>query len=255
MDIPSHIVMFPWFAMGHLTPYLHFSNNLASRGYKISFFITKTTQTKLQHLNLHPHLITFFPITVPPVDGLPHGAEITSDVPFSLFPLIATAMGHTEKDIELLLMNLKPHIVFFDFQHWLSNLARKLGIKCMQYFIVNPLSIAYFWNGPRKSQGGELTDVDLMKPPEGFPDSSIKLRAHEVRFLAATRKLEFGRGCSFVRSLGQRASLSEPPNSTLEEKWIAWLSGFNHGSVVFSAFGSEAPYHKISFKSCCLVLN
>ncbi|XP_014522032.1 anthocyanidin 3-O-glucoside 2''-O-glucosyltransferase [Vigna radiata var. radiata] len=289
MDIPSHIVMFPWFAMGHLTPYLHFSNKLASRGYKISFFIPKKTQTKLQHLNLHRHLITFFPITVPPVHGLPHGAETTSDVPFSLFPLIATAMDHTEKDIELLLMNLKPQIVFFDFQHWLPTLARKWGIKCMQYFIVNPLSVAYFWNGPRKSQGGELTDVDLMKPPEGFPDSSIKLHAHEVRFLAATRKLEFGRdvllydrwgkGTSLADAIGFKGCreidgpyaeyletvygkpvllsgplLPEPPNSTLEEKWVAWLSGFNHGSVVFCAFGSESPLPENQFQELLLGL-
>jgi hypothetical protein len=101
MDVssPLHIAMFPWFAMGHITPYLHLSNKLAIRGHKISFFIPKNTLNKVQHLNLHPNLITFVPITVPHVDGLPHNAETTSDVPFSLVPLIATAMDQTEKDI------------------------------------------------------------------------------------------------------------------------------------------------------------
>ncbi|MCH90714.1 anthocyanidin 3-O-glucosyltransferase, partial [Trifolium medium] len=65
---PLHIAMFPWFAMGHFTPYLHFSNKLAIR--------------------------------VPHVDGLPHDAETSSDVPFSLLPLIATAMDQTEKQVE-----------------------------------------------------------------------------------------------------------------------------------------------------------
>ncbi|XP_029124948.1 UDP-glycosyltransferase 79B30 isoform X2 [Cajanus cajan] len=210
MDAPSlHIAIFPWFAMGHLTPNLHLSNKLAKRGHRISFFIPKTTQTKLQHLNHHPHLITFFPITVPRVDGLPHDAETTSDLPFSLFPLLATAMDRTEKEIEHLLRKLKPQIVFFDFQHWIPNLTRSLGIKCMHYFIANPLSIAYLWNGPRQTQGGELTEADLMKPPKGFPDSSIKLHAHEVRFLAATRKLEFGSGVLLYDRLGIGASLAD----------------------------------------------
>ncbi|GAU26621.1 hypothetical protein TSUD_102280 [Trifolium subterraneum] len=109
--LPMHIAMFPWFAMGHFIPYLHFSNKLAIRGHKISFFIPKNTLNKLQHLNLHPNLITFFPINVPHVDGLPHDAETSSDVPFSLVPLIATAMDQTEKQIELLLKELKPDIL------------------------------------------------------------------------------------------------------------------------------------------------
>ncbi|KAG5131294.1 hypothetical protein JHK84_037691 [Glycine max] len=130
MDASSlHIAMFPWFAMGHLTPYLHLSNKLAKRGHRISFFIPKRTPHKLEQFNLFPHLITFFPINVPHVEGLPHGAETTSDVSFSLAPLIMTAMDRTEKDIELLLIELMPQIVFFDFTYWLPNLTRRLGIK------------------------------------------------------------------------------------------------------------------------------
>ncbi|KAJ1375570.1 UDP-glucuronosyl/UDP-glucosyltransferase [Sesbania bispinosa] len=270
---PLHIVCFQWFAMGHLTPFLHLSNKLAKRGHRISFFVPKKTQTKLQHLNLHPHLITFVPITVPLVDGLPHYAETTSDVPFSLFPLIATAMDRTEKEIELLLRDLKPQIVFFDFQYWLPNLTRNLGIKSVQYFIVNPLTLAYFGNGARQSQGRELTEADLMQPPPGFPDSCIKLHAYELRFLVATRKLEFGSGVllydrldigtRFADAIGFKGCteidgpyaeylqivygkpvllsgplLPEQPKSTLEEKWVAWLGGFKAGSVIFCAYGT-----------------
>nr|KYP45059.1 Anthocyanidin 3-O-glucosyltransferase [Cajanus cajan] len=144
MDSPSlHIAMFPWFAMGHLTPYLHLSNKLAKRGHRVSFFIPKRTQAKLEQFNLYPHLITFYPINVPHVDGLPHGAETTSDVSFPLVPLIMTAMDRTENDIELLLLHLKPQIVFFDFTYWLPNMTRRLGIKSFQYHIVSPATISY----------------------------------------------------------------------------------------------------------------
>ncbi|XP_057450499.1 cyanidin 3-O-galactoside 2''-O-xylosyltransferase FGGT1-like [Lotus japonicus] len=290
MDAPSlHIAMFPWFAMGHLTPCLHLSNKLAKRGHKISFFIPKRTQTKLQHLNLHPHLITFIPITVPHVDGLPHDAETTSDVPFSLFPLIAAAMDRTQNHIETLLRELVPQIVFFDFQHWLPTLTQKLGIKSIQNWIANPLSIAYFWNGPRQSQGKELTELDLKKPPPGFPDLSIKLHSHELRFLAATRKIEFGsgvllydrlnigtsssdalgfKGCSeidgvyaeYLESVYNKPVLlfgpllPEQSTSTLDEKWVSWLGGFNSGSLIFCAYGSEGPLQKNQFQELLLGL-
>ncbi|KAK2369822.1 cyanidin 3-O-galactoside 2''-O-xylosyltransferase FGGT1 [Trifolium repens] len=291
MDAPSplHIAMFPWFAMGHITPYLHLSNKLAIRGHKISFFIPKNTLNKLHHLNLHPNLITFVPITVPHVNGLPHDAETTSDVPFSLFSLIATAMDQTEKQIEVLLRELKPDIVFFDFQYWLPNLTQKLGIKSLQYSIASPFSIAYFSNGPRKSQGKGLTVDDLKKPPSGFPDSYIKLHQHELQFLSSTRKFVFGsgeflydrwhigtssadaigyKGCReidgpYVEYLGSVYGkpsllsgplLPETPETSLDEKWVSWFKGFNHGSVVFCAYGSEGPLEKNQFEELLLGL-
>nr|AMQ26122.1 UDP-glycosyltransferase 9 [Pueraria montana var. lobata]WMX26787.1 UGT79B102 [Pueraria montana var. lobata] len=266
---PLHIAMYPWFAMGHLTPFLHLANKLAKRGHKISFFIPKRTQAKLENLNLHLSLITFVPINVPHVDGLPCDAETTSDVPSSLFPLIATAMDLTQKDIELLLLDLKPHIVFFDFAtYWLPNLARRIGIKSLQYWIISPATIAYMASPARQRED------DMRKPPSGFPDCSIKLHAHEVRFLAATRKLEFGNGVLFYDRISIGADLSdaigfkgcreiegpyvkyletqfgkpvllsgplvpEPSNSTLEPKWGEWLGRFKTGSVIYCAFGSE----------------
>ncbi|KAG2371818.1 hypothetical protein LR48_Vigan05g143200 [Vigna angularis] len=286
---PLHIAIFPWFAMGHLTPNLHLSNKLAERGHRISFIVPQRTQTKLHHLNLHPHLITFVPIKIPHVHGLPHHAETTSDVPFSLAPLIATAMDRTQNDIQLLLRNLNPHIVFFDFQHWLPSLTRSLGIKSVMYLIVHPLSAAYLGDGPRRSQGRELSELDLMEPPPGFPDSCIKFQPHELRFLVAVRKLEFGSGvllydrldnsfCSadaigfkgcreidgpyaeYLETVyGKPVLLSgpllpEPPNTTLDETWVAWLGQFNPGSVVFCTYGSESALAQNQFQELLLGL-
>ncbi|KAK2350967.1 cyanidin 3-O-galactoside 2''-O-xylosyltransferase FGGT1 [Trifolium repens] len=265
MDAPSplHIAMFPWFAMGHLTPYLHFSNKLAIRGHKISFFIPKNTLNKLQHLNLHPNLITFVPINVPHVNGLPHDAQTTSDVPFSLVPLIATAMDQTEKDIEPLLKKIKPQIVFFDFQYWLPSLTKNLGIKSLQYIILSPISTAYLGSLQKLSQGRDLTEVDLVKPPSGFPDSRIKFHSHELRFLVSIRKIVFGsgvflfdrfhigttsadavgfKGCNEIDEpyadyietvfakpvLLSGPLLPEPPKTTLDGKWDSWLKGFKN---------------------------
>jgi len=273
MDASSlHIAMFPWFAMGHLTPYLHLSNKLAKRGHKISFFVPRITQSKLEQFNLFPDLITFFPINVPHVEGLPHGAETTSDVSFSLAPLIMTAMDRTEREIELLLSELKPQIVFFDFTYWLPNLIRRLGIKSLQYLIIGPATVSYVRSPSRMRQN--MTQSELMQPPPGYPVSYIKLHAHEAKFLASKRNWEFGSGVLFydriysgltlsdaigfkgcreiegpyvdylAEQFGKSVVLSgpiipEPPNTVLEEKWSEWLGGFSDGSVVFCALGSE----------------
>ncbi|KAI8551522.1 hypothetical protein RHMOL_Rhmol06G0193400 [Rhododendron molle] len=91
-----HIAMYPWFALGHLTPFLHLSNKLAKKGHKISFLIPTKTQKKLQPFNLHPELITFVPIAVPPVPGLPPGVETTADVGMASHTLLMEAMDRTE---------------------------------------------------------------------------------------------------------------------------------------------------------------
>ena len=63
-----HVATFPWFAFGHITPYLHLSNNLAQRGDRVSFLLPKGAQAKVEHLNLYPNLIHFYPLLVPCVD-------------------------------------------------------------------------------------------------------------------------------------------------------------------------------------------
>ena len=177
---PIHIAMYPWFAIGHITPYLHLANKLSERGCKISFFIPRRTQSKLEHLNHHPDLITFVTINIPHIDGLPHEAETTADISDHLFPLLMTSMDHTEKDIDLLLRELKPNFVFFDFAYWLPNLAKPLGIKCVRYSVSSLTTAAYTSSEERQSPDKDINGADLMEPPTDFPDSSIKLHAHEA---------------------------------------------------------------------------
>ncbi|KAK2350974.1 cyanidin 3-O-galactoside 2''-O-xylosyltransferase FGGT1 [Trifolium repens] len=291
MDSPSslHIAMFPWFAMGHLTPYLHLSNKLAKRGHKISFFIPKKTQIKLEQFNLYPNLITFYPLNVPQIQGLPIGAETTSDVSLSLGPLIMTAMDQTQPQIELLLTQLNPKIVFFDFTFWLPKIAQNLGIKSFQYFIVSPATISYTTIPSRMYKGTNLTEFDLIKPPIGYPNSSFNLYSHEAKFLALKRNFEFGSGVLFYDRLfdglnlcdaigfkgcreiegpyvdyieeqfGKPVLLSGPvlpekPKSVLDEKWGSWLDGFKDSSIVYCALGSEWKLSQVQFHELLLGL-
>ncbi|XAR49574.1 Anthocyanidin 3-O-glucoside 2''-O-glucosyltransferase [Bertholletia excelsa] len=290
MAAPSfHIAMYPWFAMGHLTPFLHLSNKLAKKGHRISFLIPTNTRPKLEHFNLHPDLINFVTIAVPHVEGLPPGAETTADAPFPLQPLLVTAMDRTESHIECLLHDLRVEAVFFDFTHWMPRVAQRLGIKCIHYCIVNSGTIGYTTSPEWQRLGREETPEDLMHPPPGYPYSSVKLHTHEARSIAAIWVAEFGSGMRFCDRLlisfsqcdaiafrtcreiegplcdyleTQMAKpvlllgpvLPEPPTSPLEEKWANWLSKFNPGSIIYCAFGSECILRKDQFQELVLGL-
>ncbi|KAB2026609.1 hypothetical protein ES319_D06G231900v1 [Gossypium barbadense] len=288
-DRSFHIAMYPWFALGHITPYVHMANKLAERGHKISFFLPAKTQHKVEAFNLHPHLITFIPIMVPHVDGLPLGAETTNDVPFPLHPLIMTAMDLTEPDIEAYLRQLKPHFAFYDFTCWLPALTRRLGIKSVVYCIISSATIGYLLCPARKTLEKGMTGSDLLEPPQGFPSSSIKLRAHEAQALAAVTTMDYGSGLSFAER--QLMSLSDcdvigfktcreiegpygeyigsqfgkpvifagpvvpnPPKIALEKQWEKLLSKFQPKTVIFCAFGSECVLKKDRFQELVLGL-
>jgi len=286
-----HLAMYPWFAIGHLTPFLYLSNKLAQKGHRISFFIPTNTQPKLEPLNLYPDHITFVPIAVPHVDGLPSDAENTSDVPSTLYPHLMTAMDRAESLIELLLRDLKPDIVFFDFAFWIPKLTRNLGIKSIHYCVTSTAAVGYI-RSPSRQRSGYHSEADLMQPPPGFPvPSSILLHVHEARHFAAVVNMKFGSDVPFLdrllKSSGQSDALGywacreiegsyidylvsqfekpvlisgpllvEPQASTLnlEEKWVQWLGSFKAGTVIYCALGSECKLTKDQFRELILGL-
>ncbi|KAJ9671556.1 hypothetical protein PVL29_025318 [Vitis rotundifolia] len=280
-----HIAMYPWFAFGHLTPYLHLSNELAERGHKITFILSKKAQSQLQHLNLHPTLITFHPLTIPHVDGLPPGAETASDVPFFMHHLLVTAMDRTTDQVEAALGALKPDFLLFDFPYWAPALASKLGIKSIYYSAVCAAALArHPVPGGKVSKDRPIAAV----PPPGYPSSTVVLRPHEA-WMEQLPYAPFGEGVNFYQRLttGMKCCdaisirtcheiegafcdylasqygkpvlltgpvLPKPLPTPSEDRWAQWLSGFKPGSVIFCAFGSQHFPEKDRFQELLLGL-
>lgn len=276
------IVMHPWFAMGHLTPFLHMANKLAARGHEVFFLLPTKTQEKLNQFNLHPQNIKFIPLVVPIIEGLPPGAETTSDIDLKSVSLLFHAMDLTQPIVESFLQEIKPHFVFFDYQHWLPSVTRSLGIKSIQFFIINPQVVAYFANDIVTAKAS-----NLLKASPGFPSSVINLKNYEARGLhllctsktkggitfldrlaiakaecdaitfKGSREME-GKYCNFVEKMFNKPVIlagpvvPEAPTSVLEEKWVNWLNGFRRGEVIYCAFGSECRLEMQLFQELVL---
>ncbi|KAF5176730.1 Udp-glycosyltransferase 79b30 [Thalictrum thalictroides] len=181
--------MFPWFAMGHITPYLKLSNKLAERGFRISFFIPAKTQIKFNHLNLHPHLIQFIPLTVPHVDGLPPGADSSADVRADKTHLIQQALDLTQDQVQIALEKFKPDIIFFDFAYWVPSVARPLGIKSIFFSVSGamtnvglvPSMLPIVEKGIEHSTYQELQELAKIIPETYQGSSSIKQPPYEIK--------------------------------------------------------------------------
>ncbi|CAO2819894.1 unnamed protein product [Amaranthus hypochondriacus] len=282
-----HVAFYPWFALGHLTSFLRLANKLAERGLQVSYFIPSKTQPKLSPHNHHPNHLTFIPITVPHVDGLPPGAETTNDVPGSAVPLIMTAMDLTQDIIEAHLAQLKPNFVFYDFTYWIPKLGQKLGFKSIHYFTA--FISRYGYLAPYKKEGYLPTAADLLRPPPGYP-SPIRMKPYEAKIMAGAGKTAFGLGgftlaerlavsfiecdafgvktckemegehCKFFEDVfGKPVLLAGPvvpklPSSKLDEHFDEWLNGFDESSVIFCALGSECSLEINQFHELLLGL-
>ncbi|XP_009339314.2 UDP-glycosyltransferase 79B6-like [Pyrus x bretschneideri] len=285
-----HLAMFPWLAMGHITPYVHLSNELAARGHRVTLLVPKKAILQLEHLNHHPNLITFSPVTVPHFDGLPEGTEIASEIPIHNIHFLAAAMDLTRDQIEHFLSANKPDFVLYDAAHWVPEIARKNGIKSVCYNVVCAAALAIALVPARQvPKDRPITAKELGVPPAGYPSTTVVLQGHEARSLTfitepfgdgirfydrtiicmkecdalsirTCRELE-GDMCDYMEDQYKRPVLLTGPvlglgsdNNTeqLEDRWAKWFAGFEAGSVVFCAFGSQWVLEKSQFQELVL---
>ncbi|KAI3990298.1 hypothetical protein MKX01_037637 [Papaver californicum] len=273
-----HAAMFPFLAMGHLTPFLHLSNKLAEKGNKISFICPPKTISKLESMNLYPNLITFVPLGLPHIDGLPHGAETFSDVSPSVAHLLVVAFFRSQNHVESILVDLRPEFIFFDHAHWVPSFAREVGIKSIAYITSGAASTAYNIVPSRDIQNDDHgTKLSLMDPPLDFPpNSSQKLHSHEVEdaipfwadkkedsggltshqlvvnsliecdliCIRTCREIE-GSYCDYLEIQYKKTNFTN--STSLEERWANWLGSFKAGSVIYCAFGSQIISSKNQF--------
>ncbi|KAJ0101328.1 hypothetical protein Patl1_04751 [Pistacia atlantica] len=187
------------------------------------------------------------------------GAETASDVPFSLYQLLASALDKTEYQVETILTNLKPDIVFFDFGRWIPSITRQLGTKSIYYSVINACILAFF-AVPGRRFTPEITLEEKIQLPPGYPSTTRLTSSLKVSDAIVLRSCQDTEG-PYSDYLGQQYSkpvlltgpiLPETSATKLEEKWGKSLNKFEPGSVVYCAFGSQITLQKEQFEEIML---
>ncbi|KAF8685284.1 hypothetical protein HU200_044050 [Digitaria exilis] len=137
---PLHIVICPWLAFGHMLPYLELADRLASRGHHVTYITTPRNLTRLPPPHHHHHTggaIDLVALPLPPVDGLPAGAESTNDVPADELPHLWDAFDRLAAPFSDYLAAAcsaageRPDWILADtFHHWAAAAAVDHGVPC-----------------------------------------------------------------------------------------------------------------------------
>lgn len=289
--IKLHVVMFPWFAFGHINPFIQLSNKLTSHGIQISFLSIPGNISRIQSsLDLSPPN-QIIPLTIPPIEGLPPDVDSSSFLPPQVYELLKLALDQMQPQVKSLLTQLHPDIVLFDFaQHWLPPLASELGIKSANFCVFSAVAYAYLAVPSRMPDPNQPPTVeDMKKPPPGFPETSLTgiktFQAQDFMYLFKSfyegppvfeRIMEYTKTCDAViykscvefegpyidylknqlakPLLFAGPAVPMPPSGILEAKWAKWLDNFPKNSVIFCNFGSETYLDDVQIEELAIGL-
>ncbi|KAL0382765.1 UNVERIFIED_CONTAM: Beta-D-glucosyl crocetin beta-1,6-glucosyltransferase [Sesamum calycinum] len=255
------VLMFPWLAHGHTTPFLELAKRLSHRNFHCYIFLPRKPhfhrqQNPTKILQLHP------PSPPPPrllrstPSSLPHHQR----PPIHLHSALRSALRAAKPDFSKILITLQPHLLIHDILlWWAGDIASKKNIPSVSFLTSGAATFSYFCHLGQR--GGvefpypaiRLTEFELSmamgalessKNEEKDPDedgwdsdriiivnSSREIDGKYMDYLSEMLKREFIPAGSLVRDYGD--------DDADEAVLMDWLSQKDKFSCVFVSFGTE----------------
>ncbi|XP_052149124.1 UDP-glycosyltransferase 91B1-like [Oryza glaberrima] len=277
---PLHVVIFPWLAFGHLLPCLDLAERLAARGHRVSFVSTPRNLARLPPVRPElAELVDLVALPLPRVDGLPDGAEATSDVPFDKFELHRKAFDGLAAPFSAFLDTAcaggrRPDWVLADLMHhWVALASQERGVPCA---MILPCSAAVVASSAPptessadqreaivRSMGTAAPSFEAKRATEEFATEgasgvsimtrySLTLQRSKLVAMRSCPELEPGAFTILTRFYGKPVVpfglLPPRPDGARgvskngkHDAIMQWLDAQPAKSVVYVALGSEAP--------------
>ncbi|KAM1140004.1 hypothetical protein TB2_040054 [Malus domestica] len=231
----TSVLMLPWLAHGHISPFLELSKKLTSRGNFHIFFCStpvNLNSIKPKLPQKYSHCIELVELHLPyeELPELPPHYHTTNGLPPHLMPTLKKAFDMASDNFSNILKTLKPDLLIYDFlQPWAPSRALSKNIPAVQFY-PSCAAMASFGNHRR-----------CKSPSARFPFPSIYLRDYELM-----KFNNLGKSPSNGLSDGERvivpvgSLVQEPLDGEGEEtEIIKWLNTRERSSVVFVSFGTE----------------
>ncbi|KQK14698.1 beta-D-glucosyl crocetin beta-1,6-glucosyltransferase [Brachypodium distachyon] len=173
------VLMFPWLAHGHVTPYLELARRLVATSFPNLDVVVHlvSTPANLAHIatpslpsNLHLVEIRL------PAEELPASLHTTKRLPPRLMPALKHACDLAAPRFGALIDELRPDLVLYDFlQPWAPLEAASRGVPAAHFSTCSAAATAFFLHCLRTDQS-----------PSAFPFDAISLggAAQDARYTA-----------------------------------------------------------------------
>ncbi|XP_073120060.1 UDP-glucosyltransferase 29-like [Henckelia pumila] len=255
------VLMFPWLAYGHISPFLQLAKSLTKRN-----FIVYMASSQINIASIRGNLsendsvsIKLVDLHIPTTPHLPSHYHTTNGLPSHLMPALKKAMDSSRPRISTLLQTLKPDLVIYDFLHpSVPEEAAAHGVPAVLFLSPGAASSSYFihhcfgnpsseypfpgiyFREPRISTGVEASDFERLRECVNLSSQIVLIKSFREIEGKYIDYLSFITGKKFVPvgTLFQHPETTE--NHHEHERFIKWLDGKSEGSsTVFASFGSE----------------
>ncbi|KAL8518128.1 hypothetical protein ACS0TY_009474 [Phlomoides rotata] len=257
------LLMFPWLAHGHITPFTELAKALSHKNFHSYICSTpanlNSIRTKISgKYSLHVHLIE---LHLPSSPQLPPHYHTTNGLPLHLHPTLRTALRTAEPNFSDLVKSLQPDLLIHDvlLQIWAAEVASRNRIPSVAFFT----SAAFSHLG--RHPGVEfpfpairLTGFELSMAigyttsyrseetdPDPDPDDEAYWRSKGVILVNSSREIE-GKYIDYVSGMMNKEIVpigaivhNDDEDDDDDAELMEWLGRKGENSSVFVSFGSE----------------
>ncbi|TYI18886.1 hypothetical protein ES332_A07G125100v1 [Gossypium tomentosum] len=131
------ILMLPWLAEGHISPYLQLAKKLSARNFIIYFCLTPINLDSIRksgNVQVEPSSIQLIYLHLPSPSQLPPQHHTTRSLPPHLFPFLIPAFDAAKPNFSNILSTFKPNLVIYDFlQPWAAAAANEQDVESVMF--------------------------------------------------------------------------------------------------------------------------
>ncbi|KAL1536817.1 beta-D-glucosyl crocetin beta-1,6-glucosyltransferase [Salvia divinorum] len=255
-----HILMFPWLAHGHISPYLELAKRLSRRNFVVHLCSTAANFKSIE--NNVSASIRLVELHLPAL-FLPCRLHTTNGLPPALMPFLKQTLDMAQPELRRVLADVHPDILVYDFlQPWAPLVAAAHGIPAVEFITSSATMMAYlfhFFSNPAAAfpfkeiyyrdyelpHREQLLVVDEKVRENAFNGVD---RSNNVVLIKGFKEIESKYSDYLMNLLGKKvvavgALVQEARGISCEleegSNLIGWLDKKGKRSTIFVSFGSE----------------
>ncbi|XP_060186072.1 beta-D-glucosyl crocetin beta-1,6-glucosyltransferase-like [Lycium barbarum] len=258
------VLMFPWLAYGHISPFLNVAKKLVDRGFLVYLCSTainlKSTIKKIPEK--YSDSIQLVELHLPELPELPPHYHTTNGLPPHLNHTLQKALKMSKPNFTKILQNLKPDLVIYDIlQQWAEGVANEQNIPAVKLLTSGAAVFSYFFNLVKKPgiefpfpaiylRKNELEKMSELfaqsakdKEPDDvdpFADGNMQIMLMSTSRIIEAKYIDYFSELSNWKVVPVGPPVQDPIADDADEmKLIDWLGKKDENSTVFVSFGSE----------------